>query len=148
MRINIGSLLSYRATTYPREEIAVDSQYRLTQFKLNQYVNQLAHWLRNQNIKSGDRVAILSRNNVHTFAIFLAIAKVGAIILPINCSLNSLEIRYILEDSGAKMVFFEEFLQKVKNDLQDLKTIQQYISISNVLNIMENCRLNKMIFGY
>jgi acyl-CoA synthetase (AMP-forming)/AMP-acid ligase II len=129
MNINLGSLLQYRASTYPHEEIAVDDKYRLSQSKLNQYVNQIANWLQKNHIQSGDRIAVLSQNSVPVFAIYLAAAKIGAIVLPLNCGLEAEDLCYQLSDGGAKILFFAEAFKEVTNVLKDMEVLQLYVSI-------------------
>ncbi|MBV9630664.1 MAG: acyl-CoA synthetase [Xanthobacteraceae bacterium] len=53
-----------------------------------------------QGIRPGDRVAILSRNS-HAFAAMrFALARIGAVLVPINFMLNAEEIAFILQNSG------------------------------------------------
>ena len=62
---------------------------------------RLAAGLWRSNIRSGDRVAILSRNS-HAFAAMrFALARIGAVLVPINFMLNADEIAFILQSSGA-----------------------------------------------
>ena len=62
---------------------------------------RLAAGLWRSNIRPGDRVAILSRNS-HTFAAMrFALARIGAVLVPINFMLNADEIAFILQSSGA-----------------------------------------------
>ncbi|MXQ54290.1 class I adenylate-forming enzyme family protein [Shimazuella alba] len=129
MNINLGSLLQYRASTYPHEEVAVDDKYRFTQSQLNQYVNQITHWLQKKNIRSGDRIAVLSQNSVPAFAIYIAAAKIGAIVLPLNCGLAVEELRYRLNDGTAKILFYAEAFTEVTNYLQDIETLEHFVSI-------------------
>src|SRR5512141_2310744 len=62
----------------------------------------LARGLAGRGIAPGDRVAILSRNS-HAFAAMrFAIARLGAVLVPINFMLNAKEIGFILQNSGAR----------------------------------------------
>jgi fatty-acyl-CoA synthase len=61
---------------------------------------RLAAGLWAQGIHPGDRVAILSRNS-HAFAAMrFALARIGAVLVPINFMLNAEEIAFILQNSG------------------------------------------------
>ncbi len=55
-------------------------------------------------IKSGDRVALLSENRLEWAIADLAILSIGAINVPIYPSLPPQQIRYLLEDSGARAI--------------------------------------------
>src|SRR5690606_27231248 len=55
-------------------------------------------------IGRGDRVAILSRNS-HAFAAMrFALARLGAVLVPINFMLNADEVGFILRHSGARLL--------------------------------------------
>ena len=64
--------------------------------------NRLANGLLARGIVPGDRVAILSRNSHAFAALRFALARIGAVLVPINFMLNADEIAFILKSSGAK----------------------------------------------
>ena len=55
-------------------------------------------------IGEGDRVALLMRNDIAFVEATVAIQRLGAIAVPVNWHFRAGEIRYILEDSGARML--------------------------------------------
>jgi long-chain acyl-CoA synthetase len=72
---------------------------------LNACANALAGALQKKGVRRGDRVA-LYLPNIPAFALaYLAAEKIGAIAVSINSIFKAEETRYILEDSGAKIVF-------------------------------------------
>lgn len=59
----------------------------------------------------GDRVAFLGFNSPDMLALLFACARLGAMLVPLNWRLAPPELRYILENSGSRVVFCEaEFL--------------------------------------
>src|SRR5919199_4067000 len=56
-------------------------------------------------IKAGDRVALLSENRPDWSIVDLAILSLGAINVPIYTTQAVEQVRYILEDSGARLLF-------------------------------------------
>ncbi len=68
-------------------------------------VEQLAAGLRETGVGPGDRVAILARNSHAFIAMRFAIARADAVLVPINFMLNVDDVRYILEHSGARVLF-------------------------------------------
>ena len=66
--------------------------------------NRLAHGLAGEGIRHGDRVAILSRNSHAFAALRFAIARLGAVLVPVNFALTANEVNYILRHSGAKIL--------------------------------------------
>jgi long-chain acyl-CoA synthetase len=64
-----------------------------------------ARWLRDQGIKKADRVAILSENRPEWTIADFACQLLGAISVPIYATLTAEQTAYILNDSGAKIIF-------------------------------------------
>ncbi len=58
-------------------------------------------------VGEGDRVAILARNSHSFMAVRFAVARIGAVLVPVNFMLTPDEIRYILDHSGAKLLFVD-----------------------------------------
>jgi len=72
---------------------------------LNACANALAGALRKKGVKRGDRVA-LYLPNIPAFALaYLAAQKAGCIAVSINSIFKAEEARYIIDDSGAKVLF-------------------------------------------
>ncbi|HEX8775505.1 MAG TPA: long-chain fatty acid--CoA ligase [Pyrinomonadaceae bacterium] len=68
-------------------------------------VRALAMGLAELGIKAGDRIALLSENRPEWSITDLAILSLGAINVPIYTTQAVEQVRYILEDSGARMLF-------------------------------------------
>src|SRR5215204_7395996 len=68
-------------------------------------IKNLALGLASLGIKAGDRVAIISENRPEWSLTDLAILSLRAVNVPIYTTQAVEQIRYILEDSGAKMLF-------------------------------------------
>jgi fatty-acyl-CoA synthase len=68
--------------------------------EFDEVCGRLARGLREQGIGPGDRVAILSRNSHAFAALRFALARIGAVLVPVNFMLNAEEIAFILRSSG------------------------------------------------
>ena len=55
-------------------------------------------------VQRGDVVATFLRNDIASFEVAIAAATLGALIVPINWHFKTDETRYVLEDSGAKVL--------------------------------------------
>lgn len=75
--------------------------------ELDRLVDKLAAGLKRAGIRPGDRVALLARNSHVFIALRFAIARADAVLVPINFMLNAEEVRYILDHSGARMLFVD-----------------------------------------
>lgn len=115
----IGDLLRHRARLSPQVEALVSPRARLTYAQYNTAVNQLAHFLLRNHVKKGDRVAIVCKNS-HPFPIiYLAAAKIGAIAIAVNWRMKTEELRYILQDSTPKMLFYDRDFEQVTPLLEE-----------------------------
>lgn len=113
---NVGLILAKRAHLSPKLEALVDtaSGRRLSYSELNTGCNRTARALALRGIGKGDRVAILTLNCPEFVETFFALAKLGAVVVPLNVRLVARELSYILNDSGAlALVYGEEFRDTV-----------------------------------
>jgi len=116
MKNNIGLLLAKRAHLNPNLEAVYDvaTERRFSFVEANRRCNQTANALTALGVRKGDRVGLLLMNSMEFFESFLAIAKVGAICVPLNWRLVPDELEFILGDSGVSLLIFgEEFLDAV-----------------------------------
>lgn len=116
MKMNVGALLGKRATLNPNLEALVDtaSGERFTYKELDDHCNQVANGLKGLGVKKGDRVALLAMNSSEFVETFYAVAKIGAVCVPINWRLVPDELAFILKDSGSTvLVYGAEFTDAV-----------------------------------
>jgi O-succinylbenzoate-CoA ligase len=121
MKMNIGQFLSRRAFLSPRLEAMVEPALggrRLSFRELNARSNRVAHALRASGVKHGDRVALLLMNGAEFIESFLAVAKIGAVNVPLNWRLLADELEFILEDSGATVLLYADNFAPVVAELQ------------------------------
>ena len=64
-------------------------------------------------MQPGDRVAILALNSDRYFELLYAIPWLGAAMVPVNTRLATPEIRYVLEDSGARVLFVDGAMRRM-----------------------------------
>ncbi|BAT58185.1 long-chain-fatty-acid--CoA ligase FadD13 [Variibacter gotjawalensis] len=98
----IGDILRRTARRYPNKLGILCGDVSWTYAEFDRISNRLAHGLAAEGIALGDRVAVLSRNSHAFAAIRFALARLGAVLVPINFMLNADEIAFILRSSGAK----------------------------------------------
>ncbi|MEZ6054012.1 MAG: AMP-binding protein [Planctomycetaceae bacterium] len=68
------------------------------------YACRLATVLKDRGVKPGDRVVVMMTTCPHVPAAFQAIWRIGAVIIPIMPQLIPPEVKYIVDNSGAKVV--------------------------------------------
>ncbi|MBT4094757.1 MAG: AMP-binding protein, partial [Nitrospinaceae bacterium] len=105
----------------------VDGERELTFGELESRSNACARGLTHLGIQKGDRVALLVPNSIEFEVAFFAGSKTGAILTSLNPAYKEEEVRYQLEDSGAKIVIVHESLLptilSVRDKLPNLKNI-------------------------
>ena len=83
--------------------------------------------LKNAGVKPGDRVAFLSMNCHRLLEAYYGVLEAGAVLLPLNVRLASQELAFILNDSGAKVLFLEkEFVGLVDSFRKELAKVEAF----------------------
>ncbi|MEM7407152.1 MAG: long-chain-fatty-acid--CoA ligase [Pseudomonadota bacterium] len=108
MKNNIGQFLAKRALLSPDLEGAIDhaTGARYSFAELDRRANRVAHHARAAGITQGDRVALLQMNSVEFLDAFFGLAKLGAVVVPLNWRLVPDELEYILGNAGARMLIY------------------------------------------
>jgi len=103
-RQNIADLLRRSAARYPNRVAIVCAQTCWTYAQFSALCDRLAAGLAAVGIAPSDRVAVLARNSHAFAALRFAVARLGAVLVPVNFMLNAQEVRYILQHSGARLL--------------------------------------------
>jgi fatty-acyl-CoA synthase len=121
--------LRYAAQQFPGRTAVVCGQDRFTYAQFADRAGRLAGFLRQKGIQAGDRVAFLSTNCHRLLEAYYGVLEAGAVLLPLNIRLAPSELGYILNDSGATILFVEkQFLglaESFRNDIPSVKMICQ-----------------------
>ncbi|MFX0058424.1 MAG: AMP-binding protein [Candidatus Heimdallarchaeota archaeon] len=105
--LNIGEIVNVNANKHPNKLALKDTRRQLTFKELNQRTNKLANGILKSGINKGDKLAILSNNSIEFMEIYVAAAKGGFVIVPLNFRLLPDEISFIINNSDAKWLFVE-----------------------------------------
>ena len=98
MRV-IGDLSRLNAGRYPQKVALVMDGVSLTYAALDERSNRLAHALIGMGLAPGERAAVLSYNRLDFAIVVQAVAKCGAILVPINFRFAAPEVRQVLADA-------------------------------------------------
>ena len=120
--------LRHAEQQYPHAEAVVCSKDRFTYAQFAGRVARLAGALRQSGVQPGDRVAFLSSNCHRLLEAYYGVVEAGAILLPLNIRLSSQELAYILNDSGAKLLFLQnQFLELAASFREKLRTPRSFV---------------------
>jgi long-chain acyl-CoA synthetase len=86
-------------------DFLVQGHRRVTYDEHNALVRRVAAAFRDLGVAHGDRIAILSANNIEWVVLFWAAAATGAVVVPLNAWWKADELEFGLRDSGAKLLF-------------------------------------------
>ncbi|WP_088311161.1 acyl-CoA synthetase [Novosphingobium sp. B 225] len=82
--------------------------------------NQVAQLIRSQGIQIGDTVAVCLENHPWYFGLTWGAQRAGVHYVCISSRLTAPEVAYILEDSGAKLLFTSSYLAPVMDEVAKL----------------------------
>jgi long-chain acyl-CoA synthetase len=118
--MNVAHILSNATTLFPDKTALIFEGRQITYGELDRAVNRLASAMKAHGISPGDRVA-LYLPNIPEFAIcYYATLKLGAIAVSVNPMLKTYELTYVLNDSGALLLFtVGELLENLPRDESD-----------------------------
>jgi acyl-CoA synthetase (AMP-forming)/AMP-acid ligase II len=132
--MNLGQQLKMNAAKYPGTIALKDAKRSFTYLKTNRRVNQLAHSLLALGLKKGDKIAVFMENSIEIIEAYLATAKTGIVIVPINFRLVGKEVEYIVNNSDAKAFMVDsEFATMIDGIRPQLKNIphDRYIVVGS-----------------
>src|SRR5271157_2974557 len=122
--------LRYSEQQFPRKTAVVCREHRFTYAEFGDRVGRLAGALRAAGVKPGDRVAFLSLNCHRLLEAYFGVLEAGCILLPLNYRMAAPELTYILNDSGATVLFLEqEFVGLVDSFRQDLRAVRSFYQL-------------------
>jgi long-chain acyl-CoA synthetase len=92
-------------------------------------VKRIALGLSDLGVKAGDRIAIISENRPEWSLVDLAVLVLRAVVVPIYTTQAVEQIRYILEDSGAKMLFVsgKKLFKHAEKAIESIEMIEKLI---------------------
>ena len=100
----IRELLETRARETPEAVYAIDGETKIKFRSLNERVSCLANGLNDLGIIPGQRVAVVFGNHPDHIITFFALAKLGAVWVPVNTKLRGASLEFIVEQSAPSSI--------------------------------------------
>lgn len=96
-------------------------------------IKNIALGLASLGVKAGDKIAIISENRPEWSLTDIAILSLRAVNIPIYTTQAVEQIRYILEDSGAKMLFIsgKKLWKHAENAIQSVERLEKLVFFDN-----------------
>jgi acyl-CoA synthetase (AMP-forming)/AMP-acid ligase II len=113
----LTQLLARNRQCFPDRTALVDEHRSVTWSQLHDRTLELARGLAGLGIAPGDRVAVLSLDRIEVLESYFALARLGALFVPLNHSLTPAEVGGIVERAGVVAVIGEDGLLARHPDL-------------------------------
>lgn len=118
MEMTIGQTLLTGAHNYGEREAIVIDEKRVTFIELNDAVNRRANALLELGVKKGDHVGTLFANCIEVVETIYAIARIGAVAVPLNFRLSPNELIYIVDHSDISTLVFQDQFETVVKEIR------------------------------
>jgi amino acid adenylation domain-containing protein len=100
----IPELFEYQATRTPGHIALVLAENQFTYRQLNIRANRLANTLRLEGVKNNSIAAIMAGRSIEMMVGLMAVLKAGGAYLPVDAEYPERRIKYMLRDSGARIL--------------------------------------------
>lgn len=110
--LTVADVLVRGSRLFPERPALIGPEGTLSFRTLNDQADRVAAGLRAVGVSHGDRVAILSQNSAAYVVLIGALAKLGAIAVPINARLRPGEIAHTLRDSAPRLICVQPALRE------------------------------------
>jgi long-chain acyl-CoA synthetase len=107
---SVHEMLSNAVARRPHGVALVSGEDSVTYSELDDLVGKVAGGLKAFGVEKGDRVAMVIGNSVEFVVILYALARLGAVSVPLNVRHKLAENRHIIEDCEAAVVVHEHDL--------------------------------------
>src|SRR3990170_2511157 len=129
--MRLHDFLDYQAREHPDEEFAVQGDRRLTYREALAEANRLANAFVSAGLQVGDRIAVLSKNNIEYAVLYYGASKAGVVPVPLNYRLAPREWTYIINDSQARMLIAAgEYVSAADALRGELKAVERFVAIA------------------
>jgi len=128
--MNTTDFLNIASAICPDRELMVFQDKRWTFEQTNERVDRLANALTGLGIGKGDRVGILLVNCYQYVEAYFALAKIGAIMVPLNFRAKADELGYMLANAETKLLFVgARYLDMIEKMMPDLPSVERCVSV-------------------
>ena len=122
-----AEMLTRTAERFPENVAVISKEVNLTYRELDALTNSFAHALLEQGVSKGEKVGLFMTNRAEYLISWFAIARIGAIISPLNPSYKEREVAYQLGNCEAVAVVVQHellpLIESVRSELPALKLV-------------------------
>ncbi|OYU82426.1 MAG: acyl-CoA synthetase, partial [Burkholderiales bacterium PBB5] len=107
---SLNALLARQRAHHPEATAFIEvhpdtgAERRVSLQQFDDLVGSTSAWLQDQGVVAGDIVALWLVNRLDWLVLHFALARLGAVMVPVNFMLNADEAAYILRHAGVKLL--------------------------------------------
>src|SRR4051812_19219129 len=105
MSRNLATVLTNSASSHPDNIALKLDDLELSYQFLDGASSHVAGLLKSKGVEPGDRVGIMLPNVPYFAGCYYGTLRLGGVVVPMNVLLKAREVKFYLEDSGAKVLF-------------------------------------------
>lgn len=128
----LSQVLSQSAASFPNRPVIANDGKRITYKELDARVDHVARGLIELGVVKGDKVGLWMPNVAEWIVAYFAVARIGAVVVPMNTRYKPHEVQYILDNSEATTLFmvdtfveidYRAMIADVRSQLPRLKNV-------------------------
>ncbi|MHA2055034.1 MAG: class I adenylate-forming enzyme family protein [Candidatus Hodarchaeales archaeon] len=123
----VNEFLENSAQNFPSQQAIYFNNNWLTYSEIEMKANKLANCLKDQGVKQGDRIALLSENSFTNVIVYYGILKCGGITVELNTEITMEDIKYLVNDCQAKGIILQKkylnSVQKMDSEIPSINFI-------------------------
>ncbi len=128
---NLKVLIEEKAIKNGEQSFMLFEDRTISYMEIHKGSNIIANNLRKIGVKKGENVLIFLFNSPEYLMIWFALAKLGAVMVPINTASRSHDLSHIIEDSEAETIILETLLLENYLEVKDQVNIKREIILKS-----------------
>ena len=129
----IDQILPGTAARIPEKTALIFGDRAFTYRELERLTNRAANGLKALGVKKGDRVTLFSQNSWEWVVSYLAIAKAGGVLNPVNAMLTAEELAFVVKDCGARVLMTTPERAKLVSHLKNGGSLKEIVVLGGTL---------------
>ncbi len=133
--MKIFDLLAIGARLFPGNKAIQHLDREINYRQLLKRTNIIAEYIKNSNLESGSRIALMYENSIEYVILFFAIFKAGHVAVPLDTSLKPDKIKFIIFDCDARLLCFHSKYARFLDKIVDIDSPLKYIISDKDINL-------------
>ena len=134
----VHDILNFHGQKNPGKVTVSVNGDNYTNVDLLKNVADIVEFLRENEVSSRDRIAFLAKNSSEFIELMYASSILEVVMVPINFRLAYEEVKFIIQDSGSKIIIFgEEFKELIEQLNSDETDLQFSLGISELGKLLK-----------